>query len=171
MNKGPVLVVLSEIDKGQTFPLTNKAYLCGRSTGNVINFKDSTVSSTHCEFVRTDSNNYLVRDMDSTNGTKVNGISIKSVELKNGDIIRLGRIELLYSLESEASAKLETKTMIDLSKFSDSEPLKPMENVSNIPKLNVSKKEKLASQITIYILIALAIAIVGLILWLFAISK
>ncbi|HBM15517.1 MAG TPA: hypothetical protein DD381_04120 [Lentisphaeria bacterium] len=171
MNKIPVLIVLSEVDKGQTFPLTNKAYLCGRSTTNIINFKDATVSSTHCEFVKTDMNTYLIRDMDSTNGTKINGSSIKSVELKNGDIIRLGRVELLFSLESNAPASTETKTMIDLSKVSNAEPLKPMENVSIIPKLIDSRKEKIVSQITIYVLIALALAIISLILWLFAISK
>lgn len=171
MKKTPVLILLSETDKGQTFPLTNKAYLCGRSTSNIISFKDSTVSSTHCEFVKSDSNAYLVRDMDSTNGTKVNGISIKSLELKNGDIIRLGKIELLYSLESDSQASTETKTIIDLSKVTDSAPLKPMENVSRMPKSSNSKNEKLASQITVYVLIALAVAIIGLILWLFAISK
>ncbi|MEI6055468.1 MAG: FHA domain-containing protein [Lentisphaerota bacterium] len=171
MKKTPVLIVLSETDKGQTFPLTNKAYLCGRSTVNIISFKDPTVSSTHCEFVKSDSNTYLVRDMDSTNGTKVNGISIKSLELKNGDIIRLGKIELLYSLESDSQASTETKTIIDLSKVADSAPLKPMENVSRMPKSSNSKNEKLASQITVYVLIALAVAIIGLILWLFAISK
>ena len=171
MSKVPVLVVLSEVDKGQTFPLTNKAYLCGRSTSNIINFKDTTVSSTHCEFVKTESNAYLVRDMDSTNGTKVNGASIKSVELKNGDIIRLGRIELLYSLESSTPVSIETKTMIDLTKASNAGPLKPMENVSIIPKSTEPRREKIVSQITIYVLIALALAIISLILWLFAISK
>lgn len=171
MKKTPVLIVLSETDKGQTFPLTNKAYLCGRSTSNIISFKDPTVSSTHCEFVKTDSNTYLVRDLDSTNGTKINGISIKSLELKNGDIIRLGRIELLYSLDSDFQTSTETKTIIDLSRITDSMPLKPMENVSRMPKSGNSKNEKIASQITIYVLIALAVAIIGLILWLFAISK
>ncbi len=171
MKKTPVLVVLSEVDKGQTFPLTNKAYLCGRSSSNIISFKDSTVSSTHCEFVRTDSNIYLIRDMDSTNGTKVNGVSIKSVELKNGDIIKLGKIELLYSLEHESQSSFETKTIIDLSKIDNSEPLKPMENVSKLPKPGNSIKEKIASRITIYLLIALSTAIIALILWLFAISE
>lgn len=171
MKHTPVLIILSQTDKGQTFPLTNRAYLCGRSTGNIISFKDPTVSSTHCEFVKTDSNTYLVRDMDSTNGTKVNSVPIKSLELKNGDIIKLGKVELLYSFETDSETSTETKTIIDLSQVTDSEPLKPMENVSRMPKLVNSGKEKLASQITIYVLIALAIAIIGLILWLFAISK
>lgn len=171
MSNTPVLIVLSETDKGQTFPLTNKAYLCGRSTSNIISFKDPTVSSTHCEFVRTDTNTYIVRDMDSTNGTKVNGLLIKSVELHNGDTIRLGKIELLFSLDSDIEQSTETKTMIDLSNISVSEPLRAMKNISKLSSRESYKREKIISQITIYIIIALSVAIIGLILWLFAISK
>lgn len=171
MKKTPVLIVLSEVDKGQTFPLTHKVYLCGRSSSNIISFKDPTVSSTHCEFVKTDSDTYLIRDMDSTNGIKVNGNLIKSVDLTNGDIIKLGKIELLYSLESETPVLTETKTMMNLSNANGSRLLKPMENVSGMPKANSAVKEKIASKIAIYVLSAIAVAIIGLILWLFAISK
>lgn len=167
----PALIIISENEKGKTFPLTSKAYSLGRSSSSDIRFQDPAVSAIHCELVRTDSGNYIMRDMDSTNGSKVNDKYVKSIELKNGDILRIGKTELLYSLEKAPSAPgSETKTIIDLANIGDSEPIAPMANVSDIPRSNSTiEKDKLFSKITIYISILLAIAIIGLILWLLVI--
>lgn len=167
MKNCPELIIISENEKGKIFPLTSKAHTVGRSGSNDICVQDLTVSSTHCEFVRTDSGSYIMRDMDSTNGSKVNDKYVKSVELKNGDILRIGKTELLYSLENSSTVSgAETKTIIDLANVGDSEPIAPMDNVSGIPKGNTAGKDKFFSKITIYLSIALAVAIIGLILWL-----
>jgi pSer/pThr/pTyr-binding forkhead associated (FHA) protein len=167
----PELIIISENEKGKAFPLTSKAYSLGRSSSCDIHFKDPSVSTTHCELVMTDSGNYIMRDMDSTNGSKVNDKYVKSVELKNGDILRIGKTELLYSLEKFSPVSgSETKTIIDLANIGDSEPIAPMANVSDIPRSNNAiGKDKLFSKITIYISILLVIAIIGLILWLLVI--
>jgi len=167
----PELIIISENEKGKVFPLTSKIYSLGRSSSSDICLQDPAVSATHCELVRTASENYIMRDMDSTNGLKVNDKYVKSIELKNGDILRIGKTELLYSLEKTAAASdSEIKTVIDLANIGDAEPIAPMPKVSDIPRGDYdTRKHKLLSKITIYISILLAIVVVCLILWLLVI--
>lgn len=64
----------------------------GRSSKNdVVIQHDEFVSGTHCEFIQDDSGNYWVVDMNSTNGTFVNGVrrSGKS-HLDKTDMVRIG---------------------------------------------------------------------------------
>lgn len=167
----PMLIIISEHEKGKIYSLTSKTYSVGRSSSNDICFQDPAVSATHCELVKTDSGNYILRDMDSTNGSKVNDRYVKSVELKDGDILRIGKIELLYSLEGVSTGpSAESKTIIDLANIGDSEPIAPMAKVSDIPRDDsIVGKDKIFSKMTIYISLLLAIAIIGLILWLLVI--
>lgn len=172
MKVTPELIIISENEKGKKIPLTGATYSLGRSSSCDICLQDPAVSATHCEIVRLDSGHYIMRDLDSTNGSKINDKYVKSVELKNGDILRIGKVELLYSLEkvSTLSSSGGAKTIIDLANIGDSEPIAPMANVSDIPRRdNVIRKDKLFSKITIYVSILLVIAIIGLILWLLVI--
>lgn len=63
----------------------------GRGDQNAIILDEETVSSTHCE-IRRKGDGYTVVDLSSTNGTKVNGESLKetSRELRDGDILTIG---------------------------------------------------------------------------------
>ena len=42
---------------------------------------------------------YVIKDLDSTNGTRINGERITEQKLRRNDILRLGNIELLYDSE------------------------------------------------------------------------
>jgi len=42
---------------------------------------------------------YVIKDLDSTNGTRINGERITQQKLRRNDILRLGNIELLYDSE------------------------------------------------------------------------
>jgi pSer/pThr/pTyr-binding forkhead associated (FHA) protein len=44
-----------------------------------------------------------VKDLDSTNGTFVNGKRIRTAELKAGDTLRVGRVELILSRAGSAA--------------------------------------------------------------------
>lgn len=54
----------------------------------------STVSSYHCDIVLT-AEGILLRDLDSTNGTFVNGEIVKQAVLQPGQTVRLGDVELV----------------------------------------------------------------------------
>jgi pSer/pThr/pTyr-binding forkhead associated (FHA) protein len=172
MNKLPELIVLSSENKGNSFTLKNKAYTCGRSADSDIHFADLTISSDHCEFVRTNKGIYSLTDKDTTNGTKVNNQYIENVVLKNGDIIKLGNTELLYSCEEgkfKEQILFDTRTKIDLTKVGDGVDIEEMKNFSPFSKENSKFKAMIARKATLYIFILLGILIVALLAWLFVI--
>jgi pSer/pThr/pTyr-binding forkhead associated (FHA) protein len=66
----------------------------GRHPDNDFTIEHSTISSVHCEMVLKDSG-VILRDLESTNGTFVDGHKIRETELAPGQIVRLGDVELL----------------------------------------------------------------------------
>jgi hypothetical protein len=93
-------LVLTGITHPGTFELTDGLTSLGRNPTNDYRIHDATVSSFHCEFVIC-GNSILVRDLNSTNGTFIDGQPIQESILKPGQILRLGTAELRVDLEEE----------------------------------------------------------------------
>jgi pSer/pThr/pTyr-binding forkhead associated (FHA) protein len=68
----------------------------GRSTGAEFVLDAPLVSRLHCQLSATDAA-IQVKDLDSTNGTFVNGNRVTSASLQAGDRLRVGRVELRIS--------------------------------------------------------------------------
>jgi hypothetical protein len=66
----------------------------GRHPDNDFTIEHSTISSVHCEMILKDSG-VTLRDLESTNGTFVNGERVREMDLIPGQIVRLGDVELL----------------------------------------------------------------------------
>ena len=79
--------------------LTDETITLGRVADNMIQIDDASVSSHHAELVR-DGDDYILRDLDSTNGTRLNGQPHREGKLKEGDQVRFGNIETLYESEN-----------------------------------------------------------------------
>lgn len=64
----------------------------GRVEGNAIVVEEEAVSARHCELRRTASGAYEIRDLGSTNGTRLNGEALgpEARELHDGDTLLLG---------------------------------------------------------------------------------
>lgn len=84
--------------------LTEDTITLGRVADNMIQIDDASVSSHHAELVR-DGNDFILRDLDSTNGTRLNGAAHSEGKLKEGDSIVFGNIEALYESENPADAQ------------------------------------------------------------------
>jgi pSer/pThr/pTyr-binding forkhead associated (FHA) protein len=67
----------------------------GRANGNDIPLSDPSVSNRHCIFVLTGSD-VVLRDLNSSNGTIVNGQSITEVALRPGDLIQVGVVQIKF---------------------------------------------------------------------------
>jgi len=67
----------------------------GRNADNDIRLDDATVSSHHAEIVQ-DSNEVIIRDCKSTNGTYVNGNAISLLKLKDDDVIVIGKLTISF---------------------------------------------------------------------------
>ena len=87
------LVILSEGMTGRSHELTVDKTTIGRVEDNAFAITDPSVSSHHCE-VLLHGTDVVVRDLNSTNGTFINGEMITEATLKPGQILRLGQIEL-----------------------------------------------------------------------------
>jgi DNA-binding NtrC family response regulator len=90
-----ILRVLSGPDEKKKFDLGQKLTRLGKKEGNDIILMDNTISRQHIEIEMT-SDSFLLRDLDSTNGTYINGIKVKEAYLTPGDIIKIGNSEIEF---------------------------------------------------------------------------
>jgi hypothetical protein len=79
--------------RGETIPISGSVFTVGRRPGNSAQLSDASVSGRHAEFV-VESDGVLVRDLGSTNGTKVDGERIESRKLVHGDEVLLGSVKV-----------------------------------------------------------------------------
>jgi pSer/pThr/pTyr-binding forkhead associated (FHA) protein len=99
--------VLEGIDKGRVFRELPTPVTIGREEGNVLRLNDERVSRFHAK-VQSDNNEIIITDLDSTNGTRVNGNVVQIRRLRPGDRIHVGRSILLFGSEQEIRARAET---------------------------------------------------------------
>lgn len=94
------------------FPLDKERIILGRKAENDIQVDNLAVSGQHAAII-TILNDSFLEDLDSTNGTYVNGKLVKKHALKNGDVVTIGKHELKY-VNDEASDEDDEfeKTMI-----------------------------------------------------------
>ena len=88
-----VLTITSGEMEGQKVELDQDEITIGRSDQNALSLDDPAISGKHC-LIKKDGNKYTLKDLNSTNGTRLNGRNIVETRLKPGDIIMLGAIEL-----------------------------------------------------------------------------
>jgi len=106
----PRLIAISGSLKGTIFELTNSEISLGRDGKNTIRLNDPSVSRRHSLIKReTNSDNesgkFTITDLESFNGTFINGMPIREQALAHGDQIALGDVVLLFLLdETEAGS-------------------------------------------------------------------
>lgn len=89
------LVVLSDDETPQEFPLVDKRFLIGRDATCDICLGDRSVSRHHATLSRV-FRGFSIEDEGSTNGTRVNGNVVTKRFLKHGDLIEIGKYNLRY---------------------------------------------------------------------------
>ncbi|MFZ3279108.1 MAG: sigma 54-interacting transcriptional regulator [Candidatus Sulfotelmatobacter sp.] len=99
----PRLLVVSGPLKDSTIPLSEGEITIGREATNGIAISDPSVSRKHC-LVSGQDGRFLVRDLDSRNGTQVNGTGVEEQWLQHGDEIATGDSSFLFLLEDEEAA-------------------------------------------------------------------
>jgi len=102
------LVLLSAGMTGRTHELKADKTSIGRVEDNTFQILEPSVSSHHCE-VLLQGKDIVVRDLNSTNGSYINGDKISESVLKPGQILRLGQIEM--RLETDAPATTSKKAI------------------------------------------------------------
>ena len=94
------VVVISGPSKGTVVRLKGDQLSVGRDSANHLCLRDRAVSRKHFSISRTDVAFHLV-DLESHNGTFVNGIPVRRKLLGHGDTIRVGRCELVFLITED----------------------------------------------------------------------
>lgn len=94
----------SEEFAGKVYELSDSPLSVGRLPENDVSIEHNSVSGQHARLVK-ESDDYVVKDLDSTNGTRVNGERITEQKLRRHDIVRFGNIEVLYDSEFSPSTQ------------------------------------------------------------------
>ena len=103
------VVVISGPSKGSVVRLTGDQLSVGRDSANHLSLRDRAVSRRHFTISKTDVAFHLV-DLDSHNGTFVNGIPVRRKLLSHGDTVRVGRCELVFLItEDEEPVQAEVQ--------------------------------------------------------------
>jgi pSer/pThr/pTyr-binding forkhead associated (FHA) protein len=87
------LVILTQGLTGRSHELNVDRTTIGRVEDNMFQIAEASVSSHHCE-VLLRGGDVVIKDLNSTNGTFINGEQITESVLKPGQTLRLGQIEL-----------------------------------------------------------------------------
>ncbi len=108
------LRVLDGADRGRFFSDVPTPFTVGREEGNPIQLNDDRVSRFHLK-IQEDQDRIVLTDLQSTNGTRVNGETAQVWVLKPGDVIGLGRTILVFGSREEIAARLARLRGADLS--------------------------------------------------------
>ncbi len=126
-------------DNKVTHELTEEKITIGRAPDNLIQIDDPSVSGRHAQLIF-EGERYELKDLDSTNGTRVNGQVVTQVFLRVGDRVRFGKVEARYESEVTGEAQaLPDTAQIEARPAATSEKPSDFTNASPFPN---RKKEK-----------------------------
>jgi pSer/pThr/pTyr-binding forkhead associated (FHA) protein len=99
------LQVLDGADRGRVFRDLPTPVTIGREEGNTIQLNDERVSRFHLK-IQEDQQRLVLTDLQSTNGTKVNGEEMELRILRYGDMVTVGRSVLLFGSREQIASRL-----------------------------------------------------------------
>jgi hypothetical protein len=99
------LRVIDGADRGRAFADVAVPLTIGREEGNPIQLNDERISRFHLK-IQEDQHKIVLTDLQSTNGTKVNGENVQIWTLRPGDVIAVGRTVLIYGSQEEIAGRL-----------------------------------------------------------------
>ncbi len=107
----PYLIVLAGGPAGMMYQLPSDTKMTiGRGLEADIRMEDEGVSREHAQVTGSSDGNPILEDLDSRNGTFVNGIQIQRQELKDGDKIQIGSISILkFSYQDDLERSFQQK--------------------------------------------------------------
>ena len=90
------LVIQRKGRRPQIFRLLQSSVTIGRGQGTDLLLPDVSVSRQHARVVASEENGHRIIDLDSQNGTKVNGQRVTDHPLNDGDELQIGKFLLTY---------------------------------------------------------------------------
>lgn len=98
------LQLIEGLERGREFRDLSTPVSIGREEENVIRLNDERISRFHAK-IQEDGGRIILTDLDSTNGTRVNGHPIQMRVLQVGDEVAIGRCLLIFGSREEIAAR------------------------------------------------------------------
>ncbi len=104
--QSPRLICLAGKNQGSVVPIDPAVeFSIGRDAGNQISVADLTASRRHCA-IRAKDGGFVIADLESHNGTFVNGSQITERVLEHGDRVRVGASTFLFAQHAQLESSL-----------------------------------------------------------------
>jgi pSer/pThr/pTyr-binding forkhead associated (FHA) protein len=122
---------------GATHELTDNVITIGRAPNNMIVIDDPSVSGRHAQ-LQLAGEVYRLKDLESTHGTRINGIPVTETALRFDDRIRFGAVDALFEPDMRGSQplpqleELEAKPAVAPVDFTNASPF-PRRKQKNDP--------------------------------------
>lgn len=104
----PCFIMVEGDYLGEIFPLKQSLTAIGRSEECDIILTDPGISRTHAKVIE-EKKGHILQDLNSTNGTYVNGRQVENYELLDGDKVAIGSIVLKYCYQDEIDVNYHKK--------------------------------------------------------------
>lgn len=128
------LVVLAGWEIGQEIALSDDSYVFGRSAQASVRISAPSVSREHARITRIseeDGDAFLIADLQSSNGTRLNNEPIQTARLRNGDKIQMGDVLFKFVLQDEADVRF----------YNDLHKLIHYDQLTGLLKMDAFKRE------------------------------
>ena len=174
MSNNPKLTVLFVKLRGKIFELDKDVMTIGRKDENDIPLKDGSVSGRHAEICKVENEDgtvsYLLRDLGSSNGTRINSVPVEEQYLKSNDLIMFGSVEVLFdcndgSVTEDSSAVSRLTHTIDLSSIDGSLSTTPSLTSLNPLAVAEDKKRKMTHFIIVAVCALFGLGALGAVIW------
>jgi serine phosphatase RsbU (regulator of sigma subunit)/pSer/pThr/pTyr-binding forkhead associated (FHA) protein len=167
----PVLEVITAEGQTDRVELDRSPLIIGRLSECDIQLESPRVSRRHAELVSDESGCWILRDLESRNGTRVNGESITERPILPGDFIEIGPFQLQLLSTTEAAEEPTTESgqttiwSMDETELPDMQRLSsspaPRLNAAHLAKVNALSKQLVEIPDAQARLISLCQALVG----------
>ena len=108
-----------------THVLKDETITIGRMSGNTIVVNDSSVSLMHAKITRKDGQ-FFLKDLNSTNGTRVNGQAITEARLRDRDTIRFADVSGQFTEEAAEATSVPAPAPVPVARISEIQPAPPV---------------------------------------------
>lgn len=98
LKEAPRLLVTAGPLEGREYEIKKFPYSIGSGLSNDLSIADSTVSRKHCEIIAEEDGSLTIRDLNSTNGTGIEGVKVTSARLHPNTTVQLGHTRIIVPL-------------------------------------------------------------------------